>query len=124
MKHEAGNLAHSASHQCARRAVLGKCSANEGFNAISGNEIGIELLSEHDQGLGNFLHRQCGGATAWVLCGNKELTRHLGLRTSRRVPVRNGPIECRWLKYEIRPSTPSTPSSDPVPPTGPEAPEA
>ncbi len=52
--------------------------------------------------LGNFLHRQCSGATAWVLSGDKALTRHLGLRTSLRVPVMNGPIECRWLRYEIR----------------------
>lgn len=52
--------------------------------------------------LGNFLHRQCGGAVAWVLCGNKALTRHLGLRASLRIPVRNGTIDCRWLRYEIR----------------------
>ncbi len=51
--------------------------------------------------LGNFLHGACAGATAWVLSGDKSLTRHLGLRTSRRIPVMNGPIECRWLRYEI-----------------------
>jgi putative N6-adenine-specific DNA methylase len=52
--------------------------------------------------LGNFLHRQCGGSTAWILSGNKALTQHLGLRVSLRVPVMNGPIDCRWLKYEVR----------------------
>jgi putative N6-adenine-specific DNA methylase len=57
--------------------------------------------------LGNFLHQRCGGSTAWVLCGNKALTRQLGLRTSRRIPVRNGPIECRWLRYEVRAKAPS-----------------
>ncbi len=55
--------------------------------------------------LGNFLHRRCAGATAWVLSGNKALTRYLGLRVSRRVPVMNGPIDCRWLRYEIRART-------------------
>ena len=53
------------------------------------------------QALGRFLHTQCAGATAWVLCGNPELTRHLGLRASAKHPVRNGPIECRWLRYEV-----------------------
>jgi 23S rRNA G2445 N2-methylase RlmL len=53
------------------------------------------------QALGRFLHTQCAGATAWVLCGNAELTRHLGLRASAKHPVRNGPIECRWLRYEV-----------------------
>jgi len=36
-----------------------------------------------------------------VLCGNPELTQWLGLRTSSKHPVRNGPIECRWLRYQI-----------------------
>lgn len=51
--------------------------------------------------LGHFLHARCRGASAYVLCGNPELTRHLGLRASDRHPVRNGPIECRWLHYRI-----------------------
>jgi putative N6-adenine-specific DNA methylase len=53
------------------------------------------------QALGNFLHRQCGGARAFVLSGNPELTGNLGLRADRKWPVWNGPIECRWLRYAI-----------------------
>jgi putative N6-adenine-specific DNA methylase len=41
------------------------------------------------------------GGQAHVLCGASELTRHLGLRTNRKFPVRNGPIDCRWLRYEL-----------------------
>jgi putative N6-adenine-specific DNA methylase len=52
--------------------------------------------------LGNFLHGQCRGATAHVLCGNPELPRLLGLRASRKMPVMNGPIDCRWLRYDVR----------------------
>jgi len=51
--------------------------------------------------LGQFL-KQCSGATSWVLSGNKELPRKLGLKSSRRIPVKNGPIDCRLLRYEIR----------------------
>ena len=58
-------------------------------------------LSDSWQSLGNFLHGQGDGAQAHVLCGAPELTRHLGLRASRKFPVRNGPIECRWLRYEL-----------------------
>ncbi|MBL8753555.1 MAG: hypothetical protein JNK15_09660 [Planctomycetes bacterium] len=58
-------------------------------------------LEESWQSLGNFLHRQCAGAQAFVLCGNPELTQHLGLRAAQKHPVRNGPIDCRWLHYEI-----------------------
>ncbi len=51
--------------------------------------------------LGQFLRRCCGGSTAFVLSGNPELSRHLGLRAERKFPVRNGPIDCRWLRYGI-----------------------
>ena len=59
-----------------------------------------DSLYESWRALGNFLHR-CGGATAHVLCGDPALTRHLGLRAGQKFPVHNGPIECRWLRYEI-----------------------
>jgi len=58
-------------------------------------------LADSWQSLGNFLHQRCGGGQAHVLCGAPELTRHLGLRASRKFPVRNGPIECRWLRYDL-----------------------
>lgn len=52
--------------------------------------------------LGAFLRDQCPGATAYVLSGNPRLTRHLGLKSSGRRVLFNGPIECRLLRYEIR----------------------
>jgi len=52
--------------------------------------------------LGAFLHERCRGADAYVLSGNPELTRHLGLRVERRWAVRNGPLDCRLLHYPIR----------------------
>lgn len=58
-------------------------------------------LEDTWRALGQFLHERCGGASAYVLCGNPELTRHLGLRASQKFPVRNGPLDCRWLRYEI-----------------------
>ncbi len=65
--------------------------------------------------LGDFLHGQCSGAEAWLLSGNKSLTRHLRLRTSGRTPVMNGPIECRWLKYELRSKSDGPKSDGPKP---------
>jgi len=61
-----------------------------------------EQLTASWRALGSFLHARCRGAQAFILCGNAELTRHLGLRSSRKWPVWNGPIECRLLRYEIR----------------------
>ena len=41
------------------------------------------------------------GGWAWVLTGDKELGKQVGLRASRRIVVFNGPIECRLLGFEI-----------------------
>ena len=72
-------------------------------NPPYGERIGREAadLETSWRDLGAFLKRECAGATAWVLCGHPSLSRHLRLRTARRVPVMNGPIECRWLRYEL-----------------------
>lgn len=62
-----------------------------------------EDLEHSWHALGTFL-RRCPGARAWLLSGNASLTRHLGLRSSDRLPVKNGPIDCRWMLYEMRAS--------------------
>jgi putative N6-adenine-specific DNA methylase len=52
--------------------------------------------------LGRMAKERCAGWTLWLLSGNAELTSALRLKASRRIPVSNGGIDCRWLKYEIR----------------------
>jgi len=52
--------------------------------------------------LGQMLRQRCGGWTLWLLSGNPELTGALRLKASRRLPVSNGGIDCRWLRYDIR----------------------
>lgn len=59
-----------------------------------------EDLEQSWRDLGDFLKRQ-KGAEGWVLSGNPELSRHLRLRTDRKMPVHNGPIDCRWMRYRI-----------------------
>lgn len=43
-----------------------------------------------------------GGWTAWVLTPDRKLPRHLRLQASRRVPLYNGPIECRLLRFDLQ----------------------
>ncbi len=52
--------------------------------------------------LGAMVKERCSGWTLWLLSGNPELTGALRMKTSRRIPVSNGGIDCRWLRYEIR----------------------
>jgi putative N6-adenine-specific DNA methylase len=61
-----------------------------------------EDLKESWRALGNFLHERMGGGEAWVLSGNPQLPRLLGLKADRRIPVKAGPVDCRWLRYPVR----------------------
>lgn len=51
--------------------------------------------------LSNTLKREFKGWNAWILCGNPEAAAALKLKAERRVPLWNGPIECRFLHYPL-----------------------
>lgn len=51
--------------------------------------------------LGDIFKQRFKGWTAFILTGNKELAKRVGLRASRRIPVYNGSLACTLLKYEL-----------------------
>ena len=51
--------------------------------------------------LGDVFKQRFKGWTAFVLTGNKELAKRVGLKASRRIPVYNGALACTLLKYEL-----------------------
>ena len=51
--------------------------------------------------IGDALKRRWPGYTAWVFTGNLEAGRQIGLRPASRVPLFNGPIECRLLEFPL-----------------------
>ncbi len=51
--------------------------------------------------MGEAFKKRCKGWTAYILSGDPEATRHIGLKASRRFPLMNGPIDCRLLKYDL-----------------------
>jgi len=57
------------------------------------------------EAIGTRLKKAYAGWTAYVLCGNVEAAKRVGLRTSRRTELYNGAIECRLLKYEMHEGT-------------------
>jgi putative N6-adenine-specific DNA methylase len=72
------------------------------FNPPYGDRMGeLEELASLYRTFGDILKKRCAGSTAYILCGNSELVKHVGLKATRRIPVWNGPIECRLMKYEM-----------------------
>lgn len=51
--------------------------------------------------IGDFLKQKCTGYTGCILTGNMEMSRKIGLRSVRRVPFFNGPIECRLVVFDL-----------------------
>ncbi len=52
--------------------------------------------------LGAMVKERCSGWQLWLLSGNPQLSGALRMKASRRIPVSNGGIDCRWLLYEVR----------------------
>lgn len=72
------------------------------INPPYGERLGVtEELKDVYRDLAYTLKRQFQGWSCWLLSGNEELTKALKLKSSRRVPVYNGAIECRWLEYKV-----------------------
>jgi putative N6-adenine-specific DNA methylase len=71
------------------------------LNPPYGERIGSGDLHELYRTIGDTLKTNFSGYDAYVFTGNLEAAKYIGLRTSRRIPLYNGPIECRLLKYEL-----------------------
>jgi putative N6-adenine-specific DNA methylase len=51
--------------------------------------------------LGDVLKNRFKGWTAYVLSGNKQLAKSIGLRSAERTTVYNGTLSCQLMKYEL-----------------------
>lgn len=72
------------------------------MNPPYGKRIGdVTKLGGLYRRIGDALKQRAPGATAWVLVGDRELAKQIGLRPSRRIPLFNGPIECRLLRFDL-----------------------
>lgn len=67
-----------------------------------GERLSPPDLAETYRKFSSFLKTKCAGASAWILSGSRDATKHLRLRASRKFPLRYGKVDCRLLKYEIR----------------------
>ena len=72
------------------------------LNPEYGERLGeMESLEPTYARLGDFFKQSCPGWKGYVFTGNRELSKRIGLRASRRIPFMNAKIECRLLEYEL-----------------------
>ncbi|AFY83602.1 putative N6-adenine-specific DNA methylase [Oscillatoria acuminata PCC 6304] len=71
-------------------------------NPPYGERLGeVHELGDFYKSMGDILKQRFTGWTAYILSGNKELTKKIGLKSSKRIPVYNGSLPCTLLKYEL-----------------------
>ncbi|MBC6605935.1 hypothetical protein H8B13_03810 [Hymenobacter sp. BT188] len=72
------------------------------MNPPYGERIGEEeQMAELYKMIGDTLKSNFQGYDAYIFTGNLDAAKRVGLKASRRVPLFNGPIDCRLLKYEL-----------------------
>jgi len=83
------------SEPCGHQGVL---VMNPPYGVRMGDKRELEQLYRK---IGEVFKRRFTGWTAYLLAGDMELAKLVGLKSSRRFVLFNGPLECRLLKYEL-----------------------
>ena len=65
------------------------------------DEMDYSYIESSWTSLGIFLKRECSGAEAWILSGNKNLTKLLKMKKTRGIPIHTGEEDLRWVQYHI-----------------------
>ena len=76
-----------------RIEVGGVARGREDAQTEDGGEFFVQLASHWK--------KNYAGWTAWVLTPDLQLPKRMRLKESRRVPMWNGPIECRLFRFDI-----------------------
>jgi putative N6-adenine-specific DNA methylase len=61
----------------------------------------VQMSEDEPRRLSETLKRQYAGYQAWLLTDNLKLDSAIRLKAGRRIPVFNGDIECRWMRFDM-----------------------
>ncbi|MFZ9103799.1 MAG: THUMP domain-containing class I SAM-dependent RNA methyltransferase [Burkholderiaceae bacterium] len=61
----------------------------------------VQMTEDEPRKLSETLKRHYAGYQAWLLTDNLKLDSAIRLKAGRRIPVFNGDIECRWMRFDM-----------------------
>ena len=70
------------------------------FNPPYGERLDIDM-QEFYKKIGDTLKGGYPGSTVWFITSNLEAIKHVGLKTSRRIPLKNGDLDCIYVRYDM-----------------------
>jgi putative N6-adenine-specific DNA methylase len=118
--HGAAPDARRSGHGAAQDGRRGGRGGREAFTAEpAGPAASADEAAAFFGALATHWKRQYAGWTAWVLSPEPALPSWMRLKESRRVPLWNGPIECRLMRFELvagsaRAARPAAPAPTPA----------
>lgn len=71
------------------------------INPPYGDRLSVDDIQSSYRSIGDAFKKNFTNYDAFVFTGNSAAAKQIGLRTSRRIQMYNGPIECRLLKFEM-----------------------
>jgi len=70
-------------------------------NPPYGERIKMDDIVRLYQTIGDGLKQNFAGYKAWIISSHSEALKHIGLRTSKKQTLYNGPLECRYVMFDI-----------------------
>jgi len=61
----------------------------------------VDNIKRFYENIGDHLKQHFQGNTAWIISANEEAIKSIGLRATEKHTLFNGPLECKYLKYEL-----------------------
>ncbi len=71
------------------------------MNPPYGERIETDDIIGLYQTIGDTLKNNFQNSEAWIISGDLHAMKFIGLRPSRKIRVFNGPIECKFMKFEL-----------------------
>ncbi len=70
------------------------------FNPPYGERLNIDT-EEFYKKIGDTLKHNYPGSSAWLITSDTDALKSVGLRTSKRIALKNGDLNCKFVKYEL-----------------------
>jgi putative N6-adenine-specific DNA methylase len=80
------------------KEVFGKTTVL--FNPPYGERLNIDV-EEFYKKIGDTLKHNYPGTTVWFITSDVEALKYVGLRTSKRLPMKNGDLDCKFVRYDM-----------------------
>mgnify|MGYP000464309974 FL=1 len=81
-----------------KKEVFGKTTIL--FNPPYGERLNIDV-EEFYKNIGDTLKHGYPDSTVWFITSDLQALKHVGLRTSKRIPLKNADLDCRLVRYDM-----------------------